>query len=59
MEGLGVDVALEKVEDIDTIISFEVLMTPAVVIDGEVKENFEKHPWHSTIPETTSSKKSC
>jgi len=44
MEGLGVDVALEKVEGIDTIINFEVLMTPAVVIDGEVKENFEKHP---------------
>jgi small redox-active disulfide protein 2 len=37
IEELGVDVALEKVEDIDTIIRFGVLMTPAVVIDGEVK----------------------
>ena len=35
---LGVDdVALEKVENIDEIISFGVLMTPAVVIDGVVK----------------------
>jgi small redox-active disulfide protein 2 len=38
IEELGVDdVALEKVEDIDEIISFGVLMTPAVVIDGVVK----------------------
>lgn len=37
IEELGVDVNLEKVEDIDTIISFGVLMTPAVVIDGKVK----------------------
>jgi small redox-active disulfide protein 2 len=37
IEELGVDVALEKVENIDEIISFGVLMTPAVVIDGVVK----------------------
>lgn len=39
IEELGVDVDLEKVEDIDTIISFGVFMTPAVVIDGEVKSS--------------------
>ncbi len=39
IEELGVDVKLEKVEDIDTIISFGVFMTPAVVIDGEVKSS--------------------
>jgi len=37
IEELGVDVALEKVENIDEIISFGVLMTPAVVIEGVVK----------------------
>lgn len=34
---LGIDVKLEKVEDIDEIISFGVLMTPAVVINGRVR----------------------
>ena len=36
---LGVEVALEKVENIDEIIGFGVLMTPAVVIEGEVKSS--------------------
>jgi small redox-active disulfide protein 2 len=34
---LGIDAGLEKIEDIDTIISFGVMMTPAVVINGEIK----------------------
>ena len=34
---LGVEVTLEKVENINEIIGFGVLMTPAVVIDGVVK----------------------
>ena len=37
IEELGVDSDVEKVEDIDKIISFGVMMTPAVVINGEVK----------------------
>jgi len=37
LEELGVDAEVEKVEDIDKIISFGVMMTPAVVINGKVK----------------------
>ncbi len=33
----GVDAQVEKVEDIQQIMAFEVLMTPALVINGEVK----------------------
>ena len=33
----GVDALVEKVEDIEQIMSFEILMTPGLVIDGEVK----------------------
>ena len=34
---LGVEARVERVTDISTIISFDVLMTPALAIDGEVK----------------------
>lgn len=34
---LGIDFELEKVSGISDIISFGVMMTPALVIDGEVK----------------------
>jgi small redox-active disulfide protein 2 len=34
---LGVEAELEKVESIKDIISFDVMVTPAVAIDGEVK----------------------
>ncbi len=34
---LGIDCELEKVTDIDDIMRFGVMMTPALVIDGEVK----------------------
>ncbi|MGD8719945.1 MAG: thioredoxin family protein [Candidatus Zixiibacteriota bacterium] len=34
---LGLDCEVEKVEDIEAIMSFNVMMTPALVIDGEVK----------------------
>lgn len=37
IEELGIDAEVEKVEDIGEIISFGVMMTPAVVINGEVK----------------------
>ncbi len=37
IEELDVDSEVEKVEDIAKIISFGVMMTPAVVINGEVK----------------------
>ncbi len=33
----GVDARVEKVEDIQTILAFEILMTPGLVIDGQVK----------------------
>jgi small redox-active disulfide protein 2 len=34
---LGVDVDVEKVEDIKKIVEFGVMSTPAIAIDGEVK----------------------
>jgi len=34
---LGVDYELEKVTDVNDIVAFGVMMTPALVIDGEVK----------------------
>jgi small redox-active disulfide protein 2 len=34
---LGIDASVEKVEDINDIAAFGVMMTPALVIDGEVK----------------------
>lgn len=34
---IGVDYELEKVTDINDIISFGVAVTPALVVDGEVK----------------------
>jgi len=37
VEELGLDIQVEKVEDIDRILDYGVMMTPAVVMDGEVK----------------------
>ena len=37
LEQLGIVATLTKVEKIDEILRFNVLMTPALVIDGEVK----------------------
>jgi len=34
---LGVECEIEKVTDIDAILKFGVMMTPALVVDGEVK----------------------
>ena len=34
---LGIEYDLEKVTDINDIVAFGVMMTPALVIDGEVK----------------------
>jgi small redox-active disulfide protein 2 len=34
---LGITADLEKVEDLKAIMSFNVMMTPAVAVDGEVK----------------------
>lgn len=36
-EGLGLECELEKVEDINKILEYGVMMTPALVIDGKVK----------------------
>jgi small redox-active disulfide protein 2 len=37
VEQLGVDVELEKVTDINDIMTFGVMVTPGLAIDGEVK----------------------
>ena len=34
---IGVDADIEKVEDINKIINYGVMMTPALVIDGKIK----------------------
>jgi small redox-active disulfide protein 2 len=34
---LGLDYEIEKVTDIDTILAFGVMMTPALVVDGKVR----------------------
>jgi small redox-active disulfide protein 2 len=34
---LGIDAQVEKVSDLDIIASYGVMMTPALVIDGQVK----------------------
>ncbi len=34
---LGIEFELEKVQEIDRIIGFGVMMTPALVVDGQVK----------------------
>ena len=34
---LGVDYELEKVQELDRIMGFGVMMTPALVVDGDVK----------------------
>ena len=34
---LGVDYQLEKISDVNQIMSFGVIMTPGLVVDGEVK----------------------
>lgn len=34
---LGIDYELEKVKELDRIMEFGVMMTPALVVDGEVK----------------------
>jgi small redox-active disulfide protein 2 len=36
---LGLDYQLEKVEDIDSIIAFGVIRTPALAVDGAVKSS--------------------
>jgi len=34
---LGIEYTIEKVTDINEILSFGVMMTPALIVDGEVK----------------------
>jgi small redox-active disulfide protein 2 len=37
VKALGVEATVEKVEDINVITGFGVMMTPALAVDGEVK----------------------
>jgi small redox-active disulfide protein 2 len=37
VDDLGLDARVEKVEDINQITSFGVMMTPALAVDGEVR----------------------
>jgi small redox-active disulfide protein 2 len=37
IKALGIDAEIEKITDIDQIMSFGVMMTPALAIDGVVK----------------------
>ncbi len=37
VEELGIEASVEKVDDINAIAGFGVMMTPAIVINGEVK----------------------
>ncbi len=37
VEALGIEYEIEKVTDINEIMKFGVMMTPALVVDGEVK----------------------
>jgi small redox-active disulfide protein 2 len=37
VKDLGIDAEVTKVEDINEILNFGVMMTPALVVDGEVK----------------------
>lgn len=47
----GVDAELVKVEDVDKIVNYGVMVTPAVVIDGDVKlvgkipQEYEVRKW--------------
>jgi small redox-active disulfide protein 2 len=36
-QGLGIDCQIEKVTDLNQIMSFGVMMTPALAVDGQVK----------------------
>ncbi len=37
VDELGKDIEIEKVEDVSEIVSRGVMMTPAVVVDGQIK----------------------
>ena len=37
VDELGIEASVEKVDDINVITGFGVMMTPALVVDGEVK----------------------
>ena len=37
VSGLGIEAMVEKITDIDRILEFDVLMTPALAVDGEVR----------------------
>ena len=38
-EDLGIEFEIQKVTDINKIMEFDVMMTPAIVVDGDVKSS--------------------
>lgn len=48
VEEIGLDAAVEKVEEMDKITAYNVLMTPGLVINGKVKV-FGRVPKHKDI----------
>ncbi|MBF7084278.1 TM0996/MTH895 family glutaredoxin-like protein [Desulfallas sp. Bu1-1] len=48
VEEIGLDATVEKVEDMDKITEYNVLMTPGLVINGKVKV-FGRVPKHKDI----------
>lgn len=48
VEEIGVDVAVEKIEDMERITGYNVLMTPGLVINSKVKV-FGRVPKHKDI----------
>jgi small redox-active disulfide protein 2 len=55
-EELGIEYQLEKVTDINQIMTFGVMMTPGLVVDGEVK-SVGKVPSLSEVKDMLSPKK--
>lgn len=39
IKSLGVDATLERIDDIDTLLKYDITATPAVVINGEIVSN--------------------
>ncbi len=59
IETEGIEASMEKVEDVQAIMAYEVLSTPALVVDGEVRSK-GRIPSYDEIKEILTTKKhSC